>query len=167
MSCQAKLAGRPASERLADLGFYGGYFDDTQWLCSDPRAETALITASNGKNDGGQVRPGTPGNAAAAHLQLEHGWGGCRTLVGPNFDLDVRLDQSLPAFTRCSLDSDLGAARELSPEESAADLKRQQELVKAGKLAEAVSSSFDGDAEGALNAFLRWRTDDVVDEQRR
>jgi hypothetical protein len=65
-------------------------------------------------------------------------WGmgghGTRTLIGANFDLDIRTDQSLPAFTACSLDDDIGDG----------DAK-------------------SGAPEGQLNAYLWWETKDLVD----
>jgi hypothetical protein len=64
-----------------------------------------------------------------------------------------RLDQSLPAFTRCSLDSDLGTGKKL---EQTREIKtRHGEMRK---------DWFDGDPEGGLNLYLRWETDDLVDE---
>ena len=50
--------------------------------------------------------------------------------------LDIRLDQSLPAFVRCSLDGDFGDGDPGS-----------------------------GDPEGQVNQYLRWRTGDIADRE--
>ncbi|HVR85342.1 MAG TPA: prolyl oligopeptidase family serine peptidase [Planctomycetota bacterium] len=97
------------------------YFDDAAYVRRDPGRETPLIVFSNGKNDG------AIGWAQArefwAALQETHRphvfrWGlgghGQRALLpGPDpaereLGVDVRLDRTLPAFTRCSLDQDPG-----------------------------------------------------------
>jgi hypothetical protein len=90
---------------------------------------------------------------------------GTRTLVGANFDLDVRTDQSLPAFSNCSLDGDLGTGKLKTKEEMEAEKNRlAAEATKAGKDPKQVRvCPTDGDPEGALNAHLAWQTDDVVD----
>jgi hypothetical protein len=58
-----------------------------------------------------------------------------RSLEQRVLPIDIRLDQSLPAFGRCSLDDDPGAG----------DPK-------------------DGDPKGQINLYLDWETEDVVDE---
>ena len=49
--------------------------------------------------------------------------------------IDIRIDQSLPAFTKCSLDGNPGNG-----------------------------DPNDGDKEGAVNYYLYWETKDIVDE---
>jgi len=56
--------------------------------------------------------------------------------------IDIRLDQSLPAFTNCSLDDDPGAA---------AKLKTQRK------------DPYDGDPTGQVNLYLFWQTEDIFD----
>jgi hypothetical protein len=79
---------------------------------------------------------------------------GTRTLIGANFNLDVRVDQSLPAFTNCTLDDDIGTAT-----------RRQSdnETTRQGPSADA----YDGDPTGAFNAHLSWVTEDTVDTTER
>ena len=66
-----------------------------------------------------------------------------------------RLDQTLPAFTQCSLDNNFGTGKILDTPQ---DTKNGD-----GKPAK---DAFDGDSEGYLNRYLRWETADeqVVDE---
>lgn len=148
------------------------YFSDVWWLRQHPKAETGLIIASNGKNDGGIGWPQAWQFARALQeTRRPHifNWGlgghGTRTLIGANFDLDVRTDQSLPAFTNCSLDDNIGTATPRPKEEMEAERKRQQEEVAAKKRREVIVDPYDGDPQGALNAWLRWRTDDIVDTE--
>jgi hypothetical protein len=148
------------------------WFSDVWWLRNNIKAETGLIMASNGKDDGGigwkqawefaralqeTRRPHVFNWAMSGH--------GTRTLFGPNFDWDVRTDQSLPAFANCTLDGNLGTGILKTKEEMDAEKKRlEQEAVKAGKDPKKVRvCPTDGDPEGALNAHLAWQTDDVVD----
>ncbi len=123
------------------------HFSDAWYLRRHPEKEVGFITFSNGKNDGGIGWPqavaflralqetrrpflfvwgqGGHGQRATMPLSLEQ-----RVLP-----IDVRLDQSLPAFGRCSLDDDPGGG----------DPK-------------------DGAPEGQVNLYLSWETKDVVDE---
>lgn len=146
------------------------YFSDVWWLRQHPKAETGLIIASNGKNDGGIGWPQawqfarTLQETRRPHI---FNWGigghGTRTIIGSNVELDVRTDQSLPAFTNCSLDGDLGTATPKPKEQLEAERKQQQDEVAAKKRREVQLDPYDGDPEGAYNAWLRWRTDDIVD----
>jgi hypothetical protein len=147
------------------------YFDDVAYLRQHPAQETGFIIASNGKNDGAIGWPQAVQFARA--LQETHrphlfNWGlsghGTRTLVGANFDQDIRTDQTLPAFTRCSLDDDLGTATARSPEAIEADRQQQAEEAKSGQRREVSVDPYDGVPEGALNAWLTWETRDIVDE---
>lgn len=118
------------------------HFSDVWWLREHVAADTGLIIASNGKNDGAiGWRQAVLFAEALQETRRPHifnwakGGHGTRTLIGSNFDLDVRTDQTLPAFTSCSLDDDLG--------DGAPD---------------------SGDDVGQLNAHLRWNTREVIDE---
>jgi len=146
------------------------YFSDVWWMKQNPKAETGLIIASNGKNDGGIGWPQAVQFARALQETRRphiYNWGlgghGTRTLMGSNLDLDVRTDQSLPAFSSCSLDGNIGTATPRPKEEIEAERKRQQEEVAAKKRQEVIVDPFDGDPQGAYNAWLRWHTDDIVD----
>ncbi|HPD14749.1 MAG TPA: hypothetical protein PLE19_07360 [Planctomycetota bacterium] len=146
------------------------YFSDVWWMKQNPKAETGLIIASNGKNDGGI---GWPQAVQFARTLQEtrrphiYNWGlgghGTRTIIGSNFDQDVRTDQSLPAFTNCSLDDNIGTATPKPKEQLEAEQKQQQDEVAAKKRREVIVDPYDGDPQGAYNAWLRWRTDDIVD----
>lgn len=146
------------------------YFSDVWWLEQHPQQDTGLVIASNGKNDGGIGWPQAVRFARALQeTRRPHlfNWGlaghGTRTLIGQNLDLDVRTDQSLPAFTRGSLDDDIGTARRQSAEELAAARRRQEAEVRAGRAREVVVDPYDGDPTGAYNAHLRWDTGTIVD----
>ncbi len=123
------------------------YFNDAWYLREYPQREVGLICFSNGKNDGGigweqavefyralqdTRRPhvfvwGQRGHGQRAQLPV--------SLSDRYMPLDLRTDQSQPAFTDCSLDDDPGSG---DPQ--------------------------DGDAEGQSNLYLFWQTEDVVDE---
>jgi len=122
------------------------YFSDVWYLRKYPNKEIGLITFSNGKNDGAIGWP----QAVEFHRALQETrrphifvWGqsghGQRasmpvTLEERVMPIDLRTDQSLPAFTRCSLDDQPGSG----------DPK-------------------DGDAKGQSNLYLSWETKDIVD----
>ncbi len=117
------------------------WFSDAWWLREHVGAETGFVAASNGRNDGAIGWPQAVEFARALQeTRRPHmfNWGmgghGTRTLIGSNFPWDIRTDQTLPAFTRCSLDDDLGNGDPGS-----------------------------GKPEGQFNAFLSWETDDVID----
>jgi pimeloyl-ACP methyl ester carboxylesterase len=148
------------------------WFSDVWWLRNNIKAETGFIMASNGKDDGGiGWRQAWEFARALQETRRPHlfNWGmsghGTRTLVGANFDLDVRTDQSLPAFTNGTLDGNLGTGILKTKEEMEAERNRlAEEATKAGKDPKQVRvCPTDGDPEGAFNAHLGWRTDDVVD----
>lgn len=133
------------------VGFEDGtpvwdYFNDARYLREHPGEEIGLICFSNGKNDGAigweqaaeffralqeTKRPhifvwgqGGHGQRARLPVSLNDRW----------MPMDLRTDQSLPAFTACSLDDKPGDG---DPD--------------------------DGDPEGQANLYLFWETGDVVD----
>lgn len=122
------------------------YYSDVWYLRKYPNKEIGLITFSNGKNDGAIGWP----QAVEFHRALQETrrphifvWGqgghGQRALMPVTLEervmpLDLRTDQSLPAFTRCSLDDRPGSG---DPE--------------------------DGDPKGQSNLYLFWETKDLVD----
>lgn len=122
------------------------YFDDTSYLRKHPEVEVGLIAFSNGKNDdeiGWQ-------QAVDFHRALQETkrphlfvWGqrghGQRAALPVSLSdrlmpMDLRIDQSQPAFTRCSLDDAPGDG-----------------------------DPAQGAPEGQSNLYLSWETDDVVD----
>jgi hypothetical protein len=123
------------------------HFSDAWYLRNHPTKEVGLICYSNGKNDGAIGWP----QAVEFHRALQETrrphifvWGqsghGQRarlpvSLSDRAMPMDVRIDQSLPAFTACSLDDDPGDG-----------------------------DASDGDAEGQVNLYLSWDTENVVDE---
>ncbi|HUT35327.1 MAG TPA: prolyl oligopeptidase family serine peptidase [Planctomycetota bacterium] len=134
-----------------------------QWLRENPTVETPFLAAGNGKDDGaiGWEQALTFFRALQETRRPHAVFWGLHGHGTPPPDLRTddkrtqkfRLDQSLPAFAGCSLDNDLGTGRKL---EKPREVKnRHGELRK---------DSFDGDPEGGLNLYLRWETDDLVDE---
>jgi pimeloyl-ACP methyl ester carboxylesterase len=123
------------------------YFDDIWYLRRHPEREIGFITFSNGKNDGAigwsqavdfyralqeTKRPhlfvwGQDGHGQRAVMPRG---GGERVMP-----IDIRIDQSLPAFTRCSLDGNPGTGEPA-----------------------------DGDSAGQSNLYLYWETADIVDK---
>ena len=123
------------------------HYDDVQYLRRHPGRETGFITFSNGKNDGAigwkqavdffraleeTRRPylfvwGQGGHGERAAMPAG---GGERILP-----IDIRIDQTLPAFTRSSLSDDPGDG-----------------------------DPSDGAPRGQANLHLLWETGDVVDE---
>lgn len=143
----ARVYGQPEwNIRFEDGTPVWDYFDDTWYLKRYPKKEIGLICFSNGKNDGGigweqavefyralqdTRRPhifvwGQSGHGQRARLPV--------SLSDRYMPMDLRTDQTQPAFTGCSLDDDPGNG----------DPKV-------------------GDAEGQSNLYLFWETDDVVD----
>ena len=127
------------------------YYNDVWFLRQHPALEIGFVSWSNGKNDGAigwaqavafsramqeTRRPHLfvwNQNGHGARAVLPGGWGEQR-----NNPLDIRLDQSLPAFTRCSLDGHPGNG-----------------------------DPSDGDPSGGINCYLLWGTKDIVDETNR
>ncbi len=149
------------------------YFSDVWWMRKYPKLETGFIMAGNGKDDGGIGWPQAYKFARALQeTRRPHlfNWGlgghGVRTLIGANFDLDVRSDQTLPAFTNCSLDEDIGTGRMKTKEEIQEEIQAlQAKAAEAGQDPKKVHvSPADGAASGAYNAHLWWQTDDVIDQ---
>jgi hypothetical protein len=129
------------------------YYDDVWFLRQNPGAETGLLTFSNGKNDVGiGWEQAVDFFRALQDTRRPHVfvWGqnghGQRAIMpgnlpqGPatgqkSMPLDLRTDQSLPAFSRCRLDD--------APGDGGAS---------------------SGDPVGQVNLFLLWDTKDIVDE---
>ena len=123
------------------------HFSDAWYLRKNPKKEIGLICFSNGMNDGGIGWPqavefyraiqdtrrphifvwGQRGHGQRAQLPI--------SLSDRHMPMDLRTDQSQPAFTDCSLDDDPGNG-----------------------------DPGDGDARGQVNLYLYWETDDVVDQ---
>jgi len=132
------------------------YLDNAFLLRKDPAREIPYLSFANGKNDGAIGWPQAVEFARALqetrqpHLfKWGQGGHGERVYVptvagggdgGPKLKgtLDVRRDRSLPAFTRCSLDHDPGTG-----------------------------DPADGHSTGQFNLYLRWDTQDVLEEESR
>jgi pimeloyl-ACP methyl ester carboxylesterase len=126
------------------------YFDDTWYLRRYPQAEIGLIAFSNGKNDGGiGWRQAVEFHRALQETRRPHVfvWGqqghGQRAVLPVSLSdrylpLDLRTDQSLPAFTQCDLDDDPGDGDPQS-----------------------------GEPQGQSNQYLCWETAEIVDTAER
>ncbi|HYW79761.1 MAG TPA: alpha/beta hydrolase-fold protein [Thermoguttaceae bacterium] len=126
------------------------HFNDAWYLRTHPQEEIGLIAFSNGKNDSGIGWPqamefyralqdtrrphvfvwGQRGHGQRAQMP--------RTLSDRQIAMDLRTDQSQPAFSHCSLDDDPGDG---DPEHGA--------------------------PVGQVNLYLYWETDDIVDQSER
>lgn len=149
------------------------YFSDVRWLRNNLKQETGFFSASNGKNDGGIGWPQARLFARALQETRRphiYNWGmgghGTRT-IGSNFGMDIRINQSLPAFSNCTLDSDIGDVVEKTQEEIQAETKKQEEEIKTGKRKKVRVDKikYTGVDVGQYNAYLRWKTDNLVDEE--
>jgi pimeloyl-ACP methyl ester carboxylesterase len=148
-SSYANVYGKPEWEvQFEDGTPVWNYFDDAWYLRRYPDKEIGFVTFSNGKNDKGigwaqavdfyralqeTRRPHLFVWGQAGHNQrgiMPQG-GGERTMT-----IDIRIDQSLPAFTNCSLDQNPGNG-----------------------------DPSDGDPKGQINAYLYWETANIVDER--
>lgn len=147
----AAVFGPPEAGALFENGIpVWNYFDDVWFLRQYPTRETPFVTFANAKNDPlidwpqavhfyqalqDTKRPhlfvwGQNGHDQAAKMPLS---GGEQTLP-----IDIRINQSLPAFTGCSLDDNPGDG---NPE--------------------------SGAPVGQINGYLYWETADVIDTQTR
>jgi hypothetical protein len=126
------------------------YLNNAYLLRRNPERDIPFISFTNGKNDSGIGWPqaadfaralqetrqphlftwGQGGHGQRVYVPTPSGGGDNATPI-----VDVRLGQSLPAFTRCSLDDNIGNG-----------------------------DPADGDPEGQLNLYLRWETSSVVEE---
>ena len=150
------------------------YFNDVWWLKNHIGKDTGLIIASNGKSDGAIGWPQAYLFARALQETRRphvYNWGrgghGTRTIFGSNIPFDVRTDQSLPAFTNCTLDGKIGTGKMKTKAEMQAEREKIAAKLKAdGKPVPKRIGVLptDGDANGAYNAYLRWKTDNIVDE---
>ncbi len=123
------------------------YYDDVWFLRRYPEKEIGFLTFSNGRTDKGIGWPQAVEFLRAlqdtrrAHMFVwgpgGHGQRARMPVTGEQNEmpLDLRVDQSLPAFTRGTLDDDPGDG-----------------------------SAETGDAEGQVNAFLFWDPASVRDE---
>ena len=151
------------------------YFNDVWWMKNHIGKDTGLIIASNGKSDGAIGWPQAYLFARALQETRRphvYNWGrgghGTRTIFGSNIPFDVRTDQSLPAFTNCTLDGDIGTGKMKSKSEIQAErAKIAAELKKADKPVpkRIFVLPTDGSSDGAYNAYLRWGFADIVDTE--
>ncbi len=133
------------------------HLSDPKLVRESPQTELPFIGFGNGKNDHGIGWPHAVDlKNALQQARQPHAvvWNlrghGAGSFYPP---IDFRTDQSLPAFTSCSLDDDMGTAAKL-PEPK--PFKHPW--------GEVVKDIYDGAPEGGVNVHLRWQTDDVVDE---
>ncbi len=124
------------------------YYSDVWYLKNHPEKEIGFISFSNGKNDGAIGWPQAVEFFQALqetkrpHL-FQWGQGGHNervvmplSLSAKTMGIDVRVDQSLPAFTHCSIDNNPGNG-----------------------------DPADGEPAGSCNLYLFWETQDIVDEE--
>jgi len=138
--------------RALNLPFEDGtpvwdYFSDVWYLKHHQQQSVGFLTFSNGKNDEGIGWSQSVEFVKAlqetkqAHMFTWGGAGHSQRAYMPvdgterDMPLDLRTDQSLPAFTRCTLDDDIGTGTKDS-----------------------------GAPAGQINGYLMWRTDSIVDE---
>ena len=124
------------------------YFNDIWFLNNNRDKDMGFLTFSNGKNDSAIGWEQAVNFYKALqetrqpHLfvwgQAGHSQRSVMPLTGEQqiMELDIRLDQTLPAFTQCSLDDNPGNGNQA-----------------------------DGDESGQINRYLFWETDNIVDTQ--
>ncbi len=143
------------------------YYKNADYLRKHPNKEIGFITWSNGKNDGAIGWPQAVEFCQAMqetrrpHLFVwglsSHGQRATMPADGGEriMPLDIRLDQSLPAFTNCSFDNDLGSGRKLTTPKK----------ITIGK--EIRKDFYDGDSSGQINLYLYWDTETIIDLRER
>jgi hypothetical protein len=134
------------------------YLNDPLIVRKDPAANLPFIGFGNGKNDGGIGWPHVVDLAKAfQEARQPHAvvWNLRGHGAGSFYPAGIvfRSDRSLPAFTACSLDNDIGTATK-TPESREVKMP-WGEIMKDG---------YDGDSQGQINTYLRWQTDDIVDK---
>ena len=147
-SSYERVYGKPEWKVLFEDGTpVWDHFNDAWYLRRHPDADVGFITFSNGKNDSAVGWPQAVEFFRALqetrqpHLfvwgQAGHGQRAVMPDVGGEraMPLDLRTDQSLPAFTNGSLDNDPGTG-----------------------------AANSGAPAGQANRFLTWRTDRITDE---
>ena len=150
-------------DTAAEIKHEGGldiwdYLNDPLMVRRHPQADLPFIGFGNGKNDHGIGWPQAVDLAKALqearqpHAMVWRLRGHGSGTFYPN--IDFRADQSLPAFTNCSLDDDIGTATKI----------KEPKKVKM-PWGQIMTDIYDGDSEGGLNLHLRWKTDDIVDEK--
>lgn len=151
------------------------YFSDPWYLRKYPKKEIGFITFSNGKNDGQIGWPQAVEFIKAMqetkrpHLAV---WGmsghGQRATMpkggGRANPIDIRSDQSLPAFTKCSLDNNPGTGRRKTDEEMAKHKDEVEAYNKTHRHKIRVDK-YDGEQSGQINRYLYWETDNIVDTE--
>ncbi|MBF0258914.1 MAG: right-handed parallel beta-helix repeat-containing protein, partial [Desulfamplus sp.] len=122
------------------------YYNDAWYLKNHVDKSIGFLSFSNGKNDGaiGWEQAVDFINALQEtrqpHLFIWGQSGHSQRTVFPkngserHMEIDIKLNQSLPAFTRCSLDNNYGNGQ-----------------------------SSDGDASGQVNRYLYWQTHDLIE----
>ncbi len=122
------------------------YWDTERWLYQNVTKETPFIVFANGRNDNAigwpqawKVVKAMIATKRPFVFRWDMSGHGCRAHFPGGGDrtptILIRKDQSLPAFTNCSLDTPLGETPEEAPEK------------------------------GQINYYLLWKTNDLVDEQ--
>ena len=155
------------------------WFSNEWYVSNHVGEDLPLIVFSNGKNDGQIGWPQAVRfvralqKARQAHV-FKWGMGGHgegTRLPGPgsggrSFKLDVRTNRTLPAFTQCSLDGDLGTAKRKPEAEYQKQKKEIAQWNKDNPRARKYADRYDGDTHGMFNGYLYWDTSDknIVDE---
>ena len=174
-----RVYGKPEYGVLHETGVpVWDYYNDAWYLRRFPGKETGFVSFANGKNDNGigwpqaveflqalqdTKRPHLFVWGLGGHLQRARMPMNGRERIMP---IDIRTDQSLPAFTHCSLDSDPGTGAPKSPARIAREKGEIERHNKTHKRRRHLDP-YDGDPSGQINAYLYWETNDVVDEKGR
>jgi len=165
----ARVCGRMEAKIKHESGMLTfEYLNDPLLVRTNPRANLPFIGFGNGKNDAGIGWPHVVDLARALQAARQpHAviWNMRGHGAGTFYPrIDFRTDQSLPAFTNCSLDDDIGTARRLGRPKPAT--RPDGSVIKNHK-GKVILDRWDGDSQGQINYYLRWKTDDLVDEPTR
>lgn len=145
------------------------YFDDSDYLETHQEKSIPLVIFSGGMNDRNAgweqaLRLAITMQATRQPHIFRWDLDGelCRSRLpvslsdGPPMKMNIRDNQSLPAFTNCSLDGDPGTGKlldEPTPEpEARPGARRLKQRL------------YDGDPQGQFNQFLFWDTENIIDD---
>ncbi|MGA2032746.1 MAG: prolyl oligopeptidase family serine peptidase [Thermoguttaceae bacterium] len=149
------------------------HFDNDWFLRNNMTREVPFICYANGKNDGmigwkqAVVYWKALQDTRRGHVFTWGMNGHSQSSAPPGGDIecpiDIRTDQTMPAFTHCSLDNNPGTGARKPAEQLAREKAEIEAWNKANPKNKKNLDDFDGDSAGQVNAHLSWEPRDIVD----